>query len=242
MCDFHYLMRRPMTRSKGKALTRARKQVQEGDEELAKLLAQASELDHTIDTTEARIVELEVRVGGCRTDDRVPELFSQPTARHKSGCKIKKMFAPRAKDIESFGPLHSPRSHKSFMMRSIDHPNRGTADAVFLHFRACTQGAPELRSPGGDRDGEGDGEGLTKREELLRELSALEDGPLPELERSVAERKHLLAQSGRLLDKLVADLGAARLELERREGAAIASQKEQKALQERIKEVKEMRG
>jgi len=66
----------------------------------------------------------------------------------------------------------------------------------------------------------------------------LEDGPLQELEKSVAERKHLLAQSGQLLDKLVEDLGGARLELERREGAATASQKEQKALEERIKEVK----
>ncbi len=107
-------------------------------------------------------------------------------------------------------------------------------------FHACTQSVPDLRRPGGD--GDGGGEGLTKREELLQELIALEDGPLPELEASVAERKHLLGQSGRLLDELVADLGAARLELERREGAATTSQEEQKALQKRIKEVKEMRG
>ncbi len=74
-----------MIRSKGKALTRARKQVQEGDEELAKLLAHASELDHNIDTIEARIVELEVRVGVCRTYYIVPEVFSPATSRYKSG-------------------------------------------------------------------------------------------------------------------------------------------------------------
>ena len=70
----------------------------------------------------------------------------------------------------------------------------------------------------------------------------MEDGPLSELEKSVAERTHLLAQSGRLLDKLVADLSAARLELERRDATAAASQDEQRALQERIKEVTETRG
>jgi len=65
-------------------LTRARKQVREGDEELAKLLAQASALDRTIGTMEARIVELEVRARGCLTDDRIPWLLCLATSRHKS--------------------------------------------------------------------------------------------------------------------------------------------------------------
>lgn len=94
------------------------------------------------------------------------------------------------------------------------------------------QRAPELSFPAG-----GGGEGSHKRDELLRELGALEGGPLPELEKSVAERKHLLAQARRLLDKLVSDLAAARLEVERRDGAAASSQGELEKLRERMVEV-----
>lgn len=93
------------------------------------------------------------------------------------------------------------------------------------------QQAPELSFP---RGGE---EGFHKRYELLRELGALEGGPLPELEKSVSERRHLLAQANQLLDKLVSDLGATRLELERRDGAVASSQSGLNILQERIVEV-----
>lgn len=57
---------------------------------------------------------------------------------------------------------------------------------------------------------------------------------MSELEKSVAERKHLLAQARQLLDKLVSDLAAARLELERMDGAVASSQSELKKLRERI--------
>lgn len=102
-------------------------------------------------------------------------------------------------------------------------------------FCGAEQQAPELSFPGRG------GEGLHKRDELLRELGTLEGGPLPELERSVAERKHLLAQARQLLDKLASDSAAARLELERRDGAVVSSQSELKKLRERIVEVRQMK-
>lgn len=95
------------------------------------------------------------------------------------------------------------------------------------------QRAPEPSFPGGG----GGAEEFHKREGLLRELGALEDGPLPELEKSVAERKHLLAQARQHLDRLVSDLGSGRLELERRDGAVASSQSELKKLRERTTEV-----
>lgn len=48
-------------RAKGKALTRARKLLEEGDEEIVKLSAHASELDSASCSMMARIDELEVR-------------------------------------------------------------------------------------------------------------------------------------------------------------------------------------
>lgn len=88
----------------------------------------------------------------------------------------------------------------------------------------------------------GGGEGFQKRDELLRELGALEGGPLPELEKSVAERKHLCAQARQLLDRLVSDLAAARLELERRNGAVASSEGELEKLRERIAKVRMIGG
>lgn len=51
-------------RSKAKALTRAVRLVDEGDAKVAKLSAQASELESTSARTNARIVELKVRTLG----------------------------------------------------------------------------------------------------------------------------------------------------------------------------------
>lgn len=82
-----------------------------------------------------------------------------------------------------------------------------------------------------------EGEGSAEREGLLRELNALEDGLLPELESSIAEQQHLFAKASEVLDKLSSDLSVARLEMERRDGAAMSSGKELKALQERIVKV-----
>lgn len=92
------------------------------------------------------------------------------------------------------------------------------------------QALPELSMP--------EGEGSAKREELLRELSALEDGPLPELESSIAEQKQLFAKDSQVLDKLLSVLGAARLKMERGDGAETSSGNELKALQERIVNVR----
>lgn len=48
-------------RAKGKALTRARKQLEEGNIEISALSVQSSELDLAVSSMEARINELEVR-------------------------------------------------------------------------------------------------------------------------------------------------------------------------------------
>lgn len=117
-----FLMRRPITRSKGKALARARKQLQEGDEELTKLLAQASELDLTAHTTEDRIIELQVGVL-CTAPHRrnagknCRELLSQPRfcctvppsrTQHDAiadlTARSKNRSRRRHKKVGSFGP------------------------------------------------------------------------------------------------------------------------------------------
>lgn len=80
-------------------------------------------------------------------------------------------------------------------------------------------------------------EGFGEREELVRELSSLEEDLLPELEKCIAERKRTLALAGTLLDNLVSDASAARVEMEKRDGVAASSHKELQALQRRIVEV-----
>eukprot|EP00903_Cladosiphon_okamuranus_P005634 g5600.t1 len=159
-------------RSKGKALTRATKLVDEGNEEIAKLSAKAFKLESTSARTRARIAELEMR-------------------EHLESVNV-------SPGMEDTGVVLSQALEPSF--------------------------------PGGGE------EGFHKRHELLRELGALEGGPLPELEKSVAERRHLLEQAGLLLDKLVSDLGAAQLELEHREGEIASTQSSLNILQERIVE------
>ena len=72
----------------------------------------------------------------------------------------------------------------------------------------------------------------------MQELDALEGGPLPELEKLVAERKQRLAQGRQLLDKLVGDLTAARREVERRDGAVASSQGELNKLRTKMVEVR----
>lgn len=60
----NFLCSRTGVRSKGKALTRALKLVDEGDAEIANLSTQASKLDLASAETKARINELEVRMLG----------------------------------------------------------------------------------------------------------------------------------------------------------------------------------
>lgn len=89
--------------------------------------------------------------------------------------------------------------------------------------------SPELNVPGG--------EGFDEREELVRELSSLEEDLLPELEKCIAERKRTLSQAGTLLDNLVSDASAARVEMDKRDGVAASSKKELQDLQRRLVEV-----
>ena len=127
--------------------------------------------------------------------------------------------------LASSHPTHIRRMQ--FLVESVT-----TTSAFF----GAVQRAPELSFSGGG------GEGFHGRDELLRELGALEGGPLPELEKSVAERKHLLAQARQLLDTLVSDLATARLEVERRDGAVASSQGVLKKLRERMEEVRGLDG
>ncbi|CAM9130156.1 unnamed protein product, partial [Ectocarpus sp. 12 AP-2014] len=136
-------------RTMGKALTRALKQLEEGNMEISGLSAQSSELHLAVSGIQARIDELE---------------------------------------------------------RS-----------------------PELNVPGG--------EGFDEREELVRELSSLEEDLLPELEKCIAERKRTISHAGTLLDNLVSDASAARVEMETRDGVAASSRKELQDLQRRIVEM-----
>eukprot|EP00752_Nemacystus_decipiens_P016359 g14628.t2 len=141
--------------------------------------------------------------------------------------------------------VKSARSKGKALTRALELVDEGEAEIAKLSAQASKldstsartnasvvelERASELSFPGGD------GEGCHRRGELLRELGALEGGPLPELEKSVAERKNLLAEARRLSDKLVSDLAAARRDVELTDGAVAASQGELSRLRERMAE------
>lgn len=72
----------------------------------------------------------------------------------------------------------------------------------------------------------------------MRELSALEQGPLQELEKSVIEQNRLDAQASKVLDKFISDTRIARHEMEAREHAVASAKKERENLQTKIAEVR----
>lgn len=82
-----------------------------------------------------------------------------------------------------------------------------------------------------------EGKVLPGREKLVRELSALEQGPLQELEKSVAEQKHTIAKASTVLEKLVSDARVVRLQMEASEKATKSAHEELKATQEKIHQV-----
>lgn len=65
----------------------------------------------------------------------------------------------------------------------------------------------------------------------------MENGTLLELERSIMERKSVLAQASADVDKLVAGMAVARCELERRDAAAVSSLDELQLLRVKTLEV-----
>lgn len=72
---------------------------------------------------------------------------------------------------------------------------------------------------------------------MAQELRSLENGPIFELEKSIAARKKLEDQARETLKRLMSDLDVAKIELERRQATAKASREDVEEIRRKVAKV-----
>ena len=80
------------------------------------------------------------------------------------------------------------------------------------------------------------------RQALLRELCSIENGPILEVEKSIAARKKLETQAEDTLKRFTSDLDEARIELKRKETVAESSRKELEMTRRNVAQVETRQG
>lgn len=73
---------------------------------------------------------------------------------------------------------------------------------------------------------------------MAQELRSLENGPISELEKTIAARKKLEDQSRETLERLISDFDVAKIELEERQATAKASSDDAEEIRRKIAKVR----
>ncbi|CAM9141448.1 unnamed protein product [Scytosiphon promiscuus] len=221
--------------------------------QLASLRVRLDELETGVTKNEAEATELRVKIKSkeskheCAEGDfRRATQASEDALKTQSSARGKVQKAKSAQaETEALAKksLKSARAKDKALARARKLLEEGDAEIDKVSARACELDAAsesmvarihELES---SRLSSLTGGNATERDELVRELTRLEQGPLQELEKSVAERKQMIVKAGAVLDKLVANAKVVRLEMKTSNKAVENTRNELKTLQEKVDEI-----